>query len=66
MEEFDAETKSAIGAAKKSAAALLALNHAEQKLELRETHLKELAEAMRSLDPEEVYTPFWLLILSYS
>ena len=41
-------------AAEKTASSTLAINQAEEKLKLREAHLRELADTMRSLDPEAV------------
>ena len=52
--KLDKAMEKAVEVAVKSAELSVALPHAEQKLQLRESHLRELADKMRSLDPEQV------------
>ena len=54
LKVFDDETKKMTNDAVKTSSSSLALHHADEKLKLREEHLKELADTMRSLDPEAV------------
>ena len=55
LTNLDTAMEKAVEVAVKSAELSVALPHAQQKLQLRENQLRELADKMRSLDPEQVY-----------
>lgn len=54
LKKFDSESEKYIKSVMALAVAPLAITHAQKRLELREKHLRELADTLRGLDPEEV------------